>query len=48
VTVARSLVGNYITGLEMAGCSISVCGLTPTLAELRDAPVKTPGAAPGR
>ena len=42
VTIARSLVGNYITSLEMAGCSITVCRLTPQLAELWDAPVETP------
>ena len=48
VTIARSLVGNYITSLEMAGCSITVCGLTPTLAELWDAPVETPALRWGR
>jgi dihydroxyacetone kinase-like protein len=41
VTIARSLVGNYITSLEMAGCSITVCRLTPRLTELWDAPVET-------
>src|SRR5207253_4302340 len=29
VRIARSLVGNYITSLDMAGCSITVCRLTP-------------------
>src|SRR5204862_1793604 len=48
VTIARSLVGNYITSLERAGCSITVCGLTPTLAELWDAPVHTPALRWGR
>jgi dihydroxyacetone kinase-like protein len=48
VTVARSLVGNYITSLEMAGCSITVCRLTPQLTELWDAPVETPALRWGR
>jgi len=48
VTIARSLVGNYITSLEMAGCSITVCRLTPRLAELWDAPVETPALRWGR
>jgi dihydroxyacetone kinase-like protein len=42
VTLARSLVGNYVTSLEMAGCSLTVCALTPLLADLWDAPVQTP------
>ncbi|GIJ49195.1 dihydroxyacetone kinase subunit DhaK [Virgisporangium aliadipatigenens] len=48
VTIARNLVGNYITSLEMAGCSITVCRLTPELTELWDAPVETPGLRWGR
>jgi dihydroxyacetone kinase-like protein len=48
VTIARSLVGNYITSLEMAGCSITVCRLTPQLTELWDAPVETPALRWGR
>ena len=48
VTIARSLVGNYITSLEMAGCSITVCRLTPELTELWDAPVETPALRWGR
>jgi len=48
VTIARSLVGNYITSLEMAGCSITVCKLTPQLTELWDAPVETPALRWGR
>jgi dihydroxyacetone kinase-like protein len=43
VTVARSLVGNYVTSLDMAGCSVTVCRLTPDLTRLWDAPVDTPG-----
>ena len=41
VRVARSLVGNYVTSLEMAGCSITVCMLTDELKQLWDAPVHT-------
>jgi dihydroxyacetone kinase-like protein len=48
VTVQRSLVGNYITSLEMAGCSVTVCKLTPELTELWDAPVETPALRWGR
>jgi dihydroxyacetone kinase-like protein len=48
VTIARSLVGNYITSLDMAGCSITVCRLTPHLTELWDAPVETPALRWGR
>lgn len=39
--VERSLVGNYITALEMQGCSISVLRLDEELTELWDAPVRT-------
>jgi phosphoenolpyruvate---glycerone phosphotransferase subunit DhaK len=48
VTITRSLVGNYITSLEMAGCSITVAKLTPQLTELWDAPVETPALRWGR
>lgn len=40
--VARSLVGTYVTSLEMAGCSLTVAVLDDELAELWDAPVRTP------
>ncbi|TLM75465.1 dihydroxyacetone kinase subunit DhaK [Pseudarthrobacter sp. NamB4] len=40
-SVERSLVGNYITSLEMQGCSISVLRLDDELRELWDAPVHT-------
>ena len=43
IHVARSLVGNYITSLEMAGCSVTLLRLDDELAELWDAPVNTPG-----
>jgi dihydroxyacetone kinase-like protein len=42
VRVRRSLVGNYVTSLDMAGCSITVCMLTDELKRLWDAPVHTP------
>jgi dihydroxyacetone kinase-like protein len=42
LTVARSLVGNYVTSLEMAGCSLTVVRLADDLIRLWDAPVHTP------
>lgn len=41
LTVARSLVGNYCTSLEMQGASITLTKLTPEMAALWDAPVHT-------
>ncbi|HUN98736.1 MAG TPA: dihydroxyacetone kinase subunit DhaK [Bradyrhizobium sp.] len=41
VAIARSLVGSYVTSLEMAGCSITLTGLDDKLAALWDAPVHT-------
>jgi phosphoenolpyruvate---glycerone phosphotransferase subunit DhaK len=41
LTIARSLVGSYVTSLEMAGCSITVSMLDDQLAALWDAPVHT-------
>jgi phosphoenolpyruvate---glycerone phosphotransferase subunit DhaK len=41
VRIARSVVGNYVTSLDMAGCSITVCMLTDDLKQLWDAPVHT-------
>jgi phosphoenolpyruvate---glycerone phosphotransferase subunit DhaK len=43
ITVARSLVGNYITSLEMAGCSITMLRADEELIRLWDAPVNTTG-----
>jgi dihydroxyacetone kinase-like protein len=40
--ITRSLVGNYITSLDMAGFTVTVCRLTDELTALWDAPVKTP------
>jgi len=39
--VERSLVGNYITSLEMQGCSVTVLRLDDELTALWDAPVTT-------
>jgi dihydroxyacetone kinase-like protein len=41
VRVVRSVVGNYVTALDMAGCSITVCMLSDELKRLWDAPVHT-------
>jgi phosphoenolpyruvate---glycerone phosphotransferase subunit DhaK len=43
----RSLVGNYITSLEMAGASITLLELDAELTELWDAPVHTPALRSG-
>jgi len=43
VRVARTLVGNYITSLDMAGCSVTVLNADDELLALWDAPVNTPG-----
>lgn len=42
ITLSRSLVGSYITSLEMAGCSITLLKLDDELTRLWDAPVHTP------
>jgi len=42
VQVARSLVGSYITSLEMAGTSVTLLKADEELLSLWDAPVKTP------
>ncbi|OPF76952.1 dihydroxyacetone kinase subunit DhaK [Streptomyces antioxidans] len=43
VTVARTLVGNYVTSLDMAGASITLCQVDEDLLRLWDAPVRTAG-----
>ena len=43
ITVARSLVGNYMTSLDMAGCSVTLLKVDDELVGLWDAPVDTPG-----
>jgi phosphoenolpyruvate---glycerone phosphotransferase subunit DhaK len=42
VTVQRSLVGSYITSLDMAGCSLTLLKLDKETRRLWDAPVLTP------
>ncbi|HET6359768.1 dihydroxyacetone kinase subunit DhaK [Streptomyces sp.] len=42
VVIARSLVGNYVTSLDMAGVSITVCKADADMLSLWDAPVNTP------
>ena len=41
VRIVRSLVGNYVTSLEMAGCSFTVSLVDEDLVKLWDAPVHT-------
>ncbi|MBO0512789.1 dihydroxyacetone kinase subunit DhaK [Streptomyces beijiangensis] len=41
VVVARTLVGNYVTSLDMAGCSVTLCQIDEELLRLWDAPVQT-------
>src|SRR5690606_17588313 len=46
--VARSLVGDYVTSLDMQGFSVTACRLDDELTRLWDAPVETPGLRWGR
>ncbi|WP_246574042.1 dihydroxyacetone kinase subunit DhaK [Streptomyces genisteinicus] len=48
VPVVRTLVGNYVTSLDMAGCSVTLCRADEELLRLWDAPVRTPGLRWGR
>lgn len=41
LTIARSLVGSYVTSLEMCGCSITIMLVDDSFIELWDAPVHT-------
>lgn len=43
INIVRSLVGNYTTSIDMAGCSITLTLLDDTWLALWDAPVHTPG-----
>lgn len=43
IKVARCLVGNYITSLDMAGCSLTLTQGSDELLKLWDAPVNTTG-----
>jgi dihydroxyacetone kinase-like protein len=42
VQIARNLVGNYVTSLDMAGMSVTVCHADEEILRLWDAPVRTP------
>jgi dihydroxyacetone kinase-like protein len=42
IETARSLVGPYITSLDMAGCSVTLLRASDELLQLWDAPVRTP------
>ncbi len=42
ITVARSLVGNFVTSLDMAGCSATISMVDEDMKRLWDAPVHTP------
>jgi dihydroxyacetone kinase-like protein len=42
ITIVRPLVGNYITSLEMQGCSITLLKTDDELTALWDAPIHTP------
>jgi len=42
LTIERNLVGNYITSLEMQGCSITLVKLDDEMVRYWDAPVDTP------
>jgi dihydroxyacetone kinase-like protein len=48
IRIARSLVGNYVTSLEMAGCSVTLSLMDEELLALWDSPVHTPGLRWGR
>ncbi|MFE5486480.1 dihydroxyacetone kinase subunit DhaK [Streptomyces sp. NPDC056527] len=48
VPVARTLVGNYVTSLDMAGCSVTLCEADEEMLRLWDAPVQTPALRWGR
>ncbi|SFK85760.1 dihydroxyacetone kinase subunit DhaK [Streptomyces pini] len=42
VAVAGTLVGSYVTSLDMAGCSVTLCQADEELLRLWEAPVRTP------
>ena len=48
LTIARSLVGNFVTSLEMAGCSVTLARLDEEMLRLWDAPVHTAALRWGR
>jgi hypothetical protein len=48
VKVHRTIVGEYMTSLEMAGCSVTVLRLDDELKALLEAPAETPAFRQGR
>ena len=42
VTIARTLVGNYVTSLDMAGCSVTLLPSTTSCCACGTRPVNTP------
>ena len=42
IKVARYLAGSYVTSLEMAGCSVTVCAVDASMLSMWDAPLHTP------
>jgi dihydroxyacetone kinase-like protein len=42
VPIVRTLVGNYVTSLDMAGMSLTLCRADDRILDLWDAPVRTP------
>jgi dihydroxyacetone kinase-like protein len=42
IKVARYLTGSYVTSLEMAGCSLTVCAADASMLSMWDAPLHTP------
>jgi len=42
VAVVRTLVGNYVTSLDMVGASVTLCQVDEEMLRLWDAPVRTP------
>jgi dihydroxyacetone kinase-like protein len=48
LAIARSLVGNHCTSLDMAGCSLTLTKLDGELEALWDAPVHTAALRWGR
>jgi dihydroxyacetone kinase-like protein len=47
ISVARSLVGSYVTSLDMAGCSVTLLKADDLLVDLWDHPVNTPALRRG-
>ena len=48
IIISRSLVGNYVTALDMAGASVTLCLLDDEIKQHWDSPVHTPALRWGR